>query len=62
MKAFIETETLYGATEYMLEEEINHFFNQPGTKCRGIRYYRDDDGYYVVDVTYSLVIHEEQGI
>lgn len=60
MKGFIETETFYGAAEYMLEEEINRFFDQPGTKYIDANHHRDDDGYYVADVTYSMAIHEEE--
>lgn len=48
-----ENEVFYGTTKTDLENNINHFFDQPGTFFESVHYYKSDDGEeFAADVAY----------
>ena len=55
-----ETETFFGVTMTELENNINHFLDEPGIKYVNAKYYRDEYENYVADVTYLLITSDEE--
>ena len=54
-----ETETFFGVTMTELENNINHFLDEPGVVYRNAKYYRDENGDFVADMTYTITTDEE---
>ena len=55
-----ETETFFGVTMTELENNINHFLDEPGVVYRNSKYYRDENGDFVADTTYTITTDEEE--
>ena len=52
MELKIETETIYGSSEDQVENRIHDFFDSPGTRYKGVEYYRENDNSFAAVVFY----------
>ena len=55
-----ETETFFGVTMTELDNNINHFLDEPGVIYRNAKHYRDEKGDFVADMTYTITTDEEE--
>lgn len=52
MELKIQTETIYGSSEYQVENRIHDFFDSPGTKFKDVEYYKENDNSFAAVVFY----------